>query len=207
MTAPPATAFEAARSFAATLLSDTDDPTPDSWPSDLLRPGGEISRTADEPLSGWRLFALRGTRLAAPWAVKGTGDPITFRHDRVLRNNPARCALGGRHPRAIDCACGLRVMDSIDSVRAYLGTGPALGESAHLAPPAVHDPVVLAQVEAYGWIASGRPVDDPPGTVRAEVLRLTGLMLRPDMEARSPGLSRRYRLQVTLTDALTLPTA
>lgn len=158
------------------------------WPAELSEPGVVIDVPRSEPIVGWRMWAVHGSTLAAPFLTtdgRGTHKTPGLAWKAGVNTVSARWCVGtGTHPLA-ECACGIRAVQSRTVIDRF-------AEQMH---ERLGDPGAIAQVAVWGRVASYRADDDWRYTLRAQHARITGpLYVGPEQYDRRADLERRYRV-------------
>lgn len=171
------------------------------WPDGLNEPGylhgqvWDIPQSA--PLTGWRVWDVQDGRLVAPFVSKRWDhDPAATGATwlpGVNRNDETRCqeVEETRHPWA-GCRCGLRAMQSLTVLHAYVDEQVQAGVRGIGAPLV---PSAVAEVAFWGRVTAGAaPPWDWPWTARAEKAELVGpIYLSPEVEGQGPAIEETYR--------------
>lgn len=176
-------------------------PEPLSWPPALAEPGAVLDVPAYAPILGWRMWAVRGDRLVAPFAIAGAPFVTAGTRGRVGATTPGvawepgvntastRWCAGLEsecHPMP-DCHCGIRAVRSRDVLDAF----------AEQMSDRLGDPGAVARVVVWGRVAGYAPDDDWQHTLRAQHAKIVGrLELAGAHYAVRDAIARRYRVEV-----------
>jgi dual specificity phosphatase 3 len=149
---------------------------------------------ADRPLTGWRMWAVVGDQLVAPFitAVHGESPDVEGMTWQPGRNTSSTIGCPkrdhGRHP-LVDCRCGIRVMQSLTALKA-LATNQA---------PRIGPLTAWAEVDVWGKVAPFAPDDDWRYTIRAEYAAITGpLHLNRTHGSDTAALAEHYGVEVVV---------
>ena len=160
------------------------------WPAALAKPGTVLDVPREDPILGWRMWRVSGSRLVAPFLTRDS--PFSEAHDLkapgmewragVNKVSTKRCPQAGAHPRG-DCRCGIRGMRSRTILDRF-----AEEMADRLGPPGA-----VAQVAVWGRVAAYAPDDDWRHTLRAQYARIVSpLELAAAHEHQRRALERRY---------------
>ena len=160
------------------------------WPEELAKPGTVLDVPAANPLYGWRMWRVSGSRLVAPFLTRDS--PFSEARDLkapgmewrpgVNKVSSKRCPQAGAHPRG-DCHCGIRGMRSRTILDRF-----AEEMTDRLGPPGA-----VAQIAVWGRVAAFAPDDDWVFTLRAQYARIVSpLELADAHEHQRTALERHY---------------
>lgn len=172
----------------------------ESWNN--VRPDRESRLT--RPLIGWRYSAAKVNGAVSPWDNRDTttSSPLCILPS-VGRRDAQQHGTGSIHP---DCLCGFHAMRDIGILRDYFLAPDRRDDHAgqRKRMGAAWAGQVICKVEISGNVTgpAQRPdlgIVDPPGTIRAERLRL--------QEVHIPGSTVARRIAQRICDRYGVPTA
>lgn len=163
------------------------------WPDELGEPGNVITVPESEPLHGWRMWAIDGSTLVAPfltakWQLDKDHSGVAWRHG-VNTTTDLWCSQDhGRAPTGRKgCLCGIRATQSKTVLDVF---------AAHMMPT-LGQPAAYAEVEFWGVTAAYADIDDWRYTARAEHARIVSdLHVFSDYQPISDDLGKRYGVDV-----------
>ncbi|MGN6243718.1 MAG: DUF732 domain-containing protein [Motilibacteraceae bacterium] len=159
----------------------------------------------DAKTSGWRVFALDGDRLIAPFAARYWSDRLTEADAWTPGANRARCLESNHEAPTAACTCGIRATVELSRLLEAVTTRHFAGSERTV----LEDAPVIALVDLDGSIERGvdMPGDDPHTTVRAAVATMRELHVGPRGLPFSAKLRKRYGVPVRVWKADEWPTS
>lgn len=168
------------------------------WPEALTEPElgtGQVQAEESSPVTGWRMWALDGSTLLAPFQGRderrgphGAGVRWTAGVNHARSNHCWDSKRRPVHPSpAAGCYCGIRAVQSLTILSRF---NAAMRGNADAA-------MVVAEVDLWGSVTGPAVGDDWPFTIRGQHARLSGSIHLAGSQADvAEALADRYGVRV-----------